>query len=890
VINLLAQLWRRITHYRRREQYDRDLEEEMGFHLEMRVEENLAAGMLPEQARSAARRQFGNPTLLREVSREMWGFRSLETLIQDLRFGLRMLTKNPGFTVIAVVTLALGIGANSAIFSVVNAILLRPLPYKNSEQIVKLWGDLHQPGLEEIEASALEYQDYKEQNKVFEEIAAYNLQGVNLTGGNEPERIRGANVTSNLLTLLGIQPAHGRAFLSEEEKPGGEQVVILSNALWQRRFGADANLVGKTIMLDGKPATVVGIMPFGFRFPDNETELWRPIVFSAEDLVADNRGSRYLDVIARLKPGIKLEQAQFEMRAIAQRLTQEHRHDYPKGFGANVKSLHDEVVGNVRPALLIFLGAVGFVLLIACANVANLLLARGSARHREVAIRTALGATRLRLIRQLLTESILLSLVGGILGLLLALWGVDVLASLSPADTPRVSEIRLDRSVVGFTLFISLLTGVLFGLAPALQTTKPDLNEALKEGGRSATEGGRRKLIRSLLVISEFALALVLLIGAALLIKSFTRLQEVSPGFNSENLLTMRISLSQSKYKEFRQGLAFYQQLMAQLKSRPGIESVGAINILPFSGSRGDRSFVIEGRPVAPGEVYPDEELRFTSPGYFSTMTIPLLKGRDFNERDLPETLRVALINQALARKYWPGQDPIGKRIGFGALRDKPIWYEIVGITGDVKHSGLELTEKPELYLPAFQPLFEGSTMPSMFVVVRTPSDLASTVAIVRREVLAIDQDQPIANIKTMEARIAESVSQRRFNMILLGIFAFVALALAAVGIYGIMAYLVTQRTHEIGVRMALGAQRRDVLWLIVRQGMTLALLGSGIGVFAAIGLTRLMKGLLFGVSTTDPLTYIMVPLFLTLVALLACLLPARKATRIDPLIALRYE
>lgn len=816
------------------------------------------------------------------------GIDPVETLFKDIRFGIRSLLKRPGFTAIAVITLALGIGANSAIFSVVYAIVLRPLPYRDSDRLVVIWGNLHKTGLDEIEISAPEFKDFTNQCKVFDQIAAYAAQGVNLISVEEPERLRGASVSASLFPTLGQDALRGRTFIAEEDQFGHDPVVILSHALWQRRFGADSAIVNKTINLDGRATTVVGVMPAGFHFPDKDTELWTPLAISPELLTENNRGSHFLNVIARLRPSVTLPQAQTDIDTVTARLSQEHRPTYPGGFSTTLRSLHEDTVGNLRRAMFVLLAAVGLVLAVACANVAHLRLANLTARYKEIAIRSALGANRARVVRQFLTESLLLSSLGGTLGLLLAIWGVQVLVALIPRDTPRLEEIKLDYRVVLFTLGISVLTGILFGLAPALQAAKTDLNEALKEGGRGGTEGLRRLRLRSLLVISEFALALLLLIGAGLMIKSFRRLQEVKPGFEPANLLTMRLALPQAKYPEFQKSKEFFDQLLEHLKARPAVKSVAAINLLPFGGSGSDRSFLIEDQPVAPGDPHPDEQIRFVSAGYFSTMGIPLLKGRDFTERDLPDTPQVAIINQALARKYWPNQDAIGKRISF-STRD-PKWYQIVGVVGNVKHRGLDIEDKPEFYIPFLQPLFADSNVQPMYVVVRTSTAPFAAASVVRNEVAAIDRDQPVSNMLTMDQRIADSVAPRKFNMFLLGMFAALALLLAALGIYGIMAFSVAQRTHEIGVRMALGARAGDVLKLVLRSGFKLALIGIALGLGAAFAVTRLMTALLFNVSATDPTTFVIDALVLAVVALFACYIPARRATKVDPLVALRYE
>jgi putative ABC transport system permease protein len=812
----------------------------------------------------------------------------METLFKEVRYAIRSLLKRPGFTVLAAITLALGIGANSAIFSVVNAIVLRPLPYRDADQLVAIWGNLHHGGWGDTEISAPEFTDFRSESKAFEQIGAYEIRGFNLTGLDQPERINGAAVSASLFPLLRVEAQRGRTFLEEEDQFGHSQVVILSHGLWQRRFGSDPSITNKTLILDGKPLTVIGVMPAGFHYPDKETEIWQPLAFDPELLTENNRGSHFLNVIARLKPNTTLRQAQAELDTLTAGMTEAHRQTYPAGFSATVRSLHEDLVGNLRRALWVLLGAVGLVLAVACANVAHLLLAQAAARHREFAIRAALGATRFRVMRQFLTESLLLSLLGGGGGLLLAFWGVEVLISLIPKDTPRVDEIRLDGRVILFTFGVAVLTGVLFGLFPALQSSKTDLNEALKEGGRGATEGLRRLRLRSLLVVSEFALALVLLIGAGLMIKSFLRLQEIKPGFEPTNLLTLRLALPTTKYAKFQQGQAFFDELFARLKARPEVKAVGATNLLPFGGSGGDRSFTIEDRPVPPGKPRPDEQLRFVSAGYFATMGIPLLKGRDFTDRDLLDAPQVAVVNQSLARKYWPNEEAIGKRFFFS--RNNPKLYQIVGIAGNIKHRGLDVAETPEIYIPFLQPLFPDSNVPPMYLVVRTAGDPLSVVSTVRGEVLAIDRDQPISNIRTMDQRLVESVAPRRFNMFLLGLFAGLALLLAAIGIYGIMAFSVAQRTHEIGVRMALGAQSGDVLKLVVRNGFVLALIGIVIGLSVSFAATRLMTTLLYGVSATDPMTFAVDALLLAAVALLACYIPARRATKVDPLTALRYE
>ncbi|HEY0380182.1 MAG TPA: ABC transporter permease [Pyrinomonadaceae bacterium] len=805
------------------------------------------------------------------------------TLAQDLRYAVRMLVKRPGFTAVAVLTLALGIGANTAIFSVVNAVLLRPLPFTEPDRLVYAEGADLRDGSKGGAISPPDFLDYREQNHVFERLAAFMPQSFTVTGdGSASERVNSALVSHGFFETLGVTPLPGgRAFLPEEEQDGRNTVAVLSYGLWQRRYGGDPKIVGKTITVNGQTATIVGVMPQGFEYP-REAQLWSPIPFKGPE--TSQRRYHFLRAVGRLKPGVTLEQAQADINSIARRLEQQ----YPESntnFSIGLTLLTEWTVGEMRPSLLVLLAAVGFVLLIACANVANLSLARGASRAREVAIRSALGASRGRVVRQLLTESVVTALLGGALGLLLAMWGVDLLVSLSPENLPRVKEVTTDWRVLGFTLLVSILTGILFGLFPALATSKTNLTETLKEGGRTGIGAGRQRL-RGLLVVAEVALSLVLLVGAGLLIKSFLRLSNVDVGFKPTNVLSMQLSLAQVSYPEPRQRAAFYDQLVSRVESLPGVQAAGTVSELPLSGQENDTFFNIEGKPAAAfGSTENDANIRGISPAYFQALGVPLIKGRFFDGHDNLDAPKVAVVNESFARRYLPGEDPLGKRliIDFGP---EPFKAEIVGIVGSVRHSSLAQAEpSAEMYVSALQAPPYGTNL-----VVRAAGDPVQLTAAIRSEVQALDKDLPVYNVKTMEQHVSESAAQPRFRTLLLGIFAGVALVLASIGIYGVISYSVTQRTHEIGLRVALGAQAADVLKLVVWQGMKMALIGIAVGLAGAFVVTRVMSSFLFGVSATDPLTFAGVSLLLAVVSFLACYIPARRATKVDPMVALRYE
>jgi len=807
----------------------------------------------------------------RNVAEDFW---------HDLRYGLRMLVKNPGFTAVAIIALAVGIGANTAIFSVVNTVLLRPLPYKDPERLVMVFEDSSKHPRDT--PTAANYIDWRDQNQVFESMAAITDQSFNLTGVGDPERITGYQVSASLFPMLGVSPQLGRWFTPDEDQAGANRVVIMSHRLWQRRFGGDPNIVGKALTLNGWSVTLVGIMPADFRFHTQEDELWEPIAFSQED--QQDRSAHYLDVVARLKPGVTLSQAQGEMSTIAARLQQQYP-DTNTNIGAEVVPLHEHMVGDIRPALLIFLGAVGLVLLIACVNITNLLLARAAVRQREIALRVALGANRWRLIRQFLTESILLGMLGGVVGLVLAVVGLKLLTAIIPPDIPQIKNISIDPRVLGFTILISLLTGLIFGLAPAIQSSSFTPNEPLKEGGKNpgASRGNR---IRGGLIVAEVAISLVLLIGAGLLINSFLRLRSVDPGFRSENLLTMRVSLPQAKYGQRAQRAAFYTDLNRRLESIPGVKSSAVITNLPLYRQGSSTNISIEGRPVPPPNQEPIITTRVISPKYFETMGIPLLSGRQLTDQDTYDSPNVTVISETMALRYWRGENPIGKRVAFGRPETDEEWIQIVGIARDVRQSDLIAAIKPQMYVSYQQ---TGFFVPRDLVV-KTDVDPLSMAATVRKMIWEIDKDQPVSSIRTMDQIASESVARQRFSMLLFAIFAGVALLLAAVGIYGVMSYSVAQRRGEFGIRMALGAQKRDVLKLTIGKGLKLVLLGVVFGLAGAFALTRLMSSLLFGIGATDLTTFAAISLVLVGVGLLASYIPARRATKVDPMVALRYE
>lgn len=817
-------------------------------------------------------------------------------MFQDLRFGIRTLLRHRTFTLAAIIALALGIGANTAVFSVVNAVLLRPLPYQNSDRMVLIWGNFSKFGIEQLRAKAAEYVDYRDQTHSFERVAAFHTDDFNFSGGGGPARIAGASVTANLFPLIGAQAAQGRLISAEENQPGQNNVVIVSHQFWQQRLGGAANVINSSIRLNDQNYTVIGVMPAGFEFPHpsfnfaEPVEFWVPLAFTTTQ-VAERQRPYYLNIIGLLKPNVTLDQARAEMATLGQRFEKQHQsyrgpNNSDMGWRITVVPLQDQIVGQSRRAILMLFAAVGLVLLIACANAANLLLMRATVRQKELAIRSALGAGRLRLIRQLLTESLFLAGLGGVLGLALAWWGVRALVAIGPDNLPRLQEINVDGRVLLFTIGLSILTGLIFGVAPAMQASKPELQQTLKEGGAAATRG--RHSLRNLLVVGEVAIAMMLLIGAGLMLNSFLRLQRVNPVVNADKLLSVELNLPQTRYPEASQAARFYQELIRKVESLPGVESASLSTIQPLSGVATNDPFVVEGRPLDFNNPLV-AGWQLVAPNYFRTVGIPFVAGRDFNEQDNAEASAsgggAAIINEAMARRYFPGEDPIGKRLTLGLPRPDNPWLTIVGVVKDTPHRGLESRAEPDWYLPYLR-----RPRRDAFLMVRSAGDPASLAAAVRGQILAIDKDQPVTAANTMDEVIASTTAPRRFNTSLLAIFAAVALALAGVGIYSVISYSVAQRTREIGIRMALGARAGDVIRLVVRQGMTLALAGIAAGAAVAIFAARAIAGLLYGVSATDPVTFAAISLILAAVALLACYLPARRAAKVDPMTALRRE
>jgi putative ABC transport system permease protein len=811
--------------------------------------------------------------------------KTLHTLLQDIRYGVRTLLAKPVVALLAVIALALGIGASTAIFSVVNTVLLHALPYPNADRLVMIWEQNRPRSRDHNVISPANFLDWREQNKVFEDMSAFYGATYNLTGLGNPEEVTGMAASPSLFNVLGSHAVLGRTFTQDDGVTGNDNVAVLSYGFWQKHFAGDRNVVGKAFALDGVPITVVGVMPEGFDFFVKENsnikknpEFWLPIAFTERSRL---RGGRSLSAIGVLKPGVTIEQARAEMSALGSRLEQQYP-DFNQGWGITLVPLHTQFSGDLRPALMILLIAVGFVLLIACANVANLLMARSVARQKEFAIRTALGAGRLRLLRQLLTESLLLALAGCAIGLLVARWGVDALLAIAPRDLLSFTTVAIDKRVLGFALALAVLTSLIFGLLPALEASRASTSESLKEGGRGSTSGRAHRVL-NWFVIAQVALSLMLLIGSGLMIKSLMRLQSVNPGFDLNNVLTASLSLPRAKYDAPRR-IEFFQQLLVRVRQLPGVSAAGAASAPPFMGLGAATGFDIEGQPELPSSQKATTDVRVVDQDYFKTMAIPLLKGRTFTDREETQESRVVIISDGLARLYFAGENPLGKRITID-MKDQNDPCEIIGVVGDVKMKGLDIATRPMVYWPHAELPYL-----SMTLVVRTKGDPAAMTGALEREVRAIDKDQPISDVRTMNEWLADSIARARFATFLLGVFAMVALLLASLGIYGVMAYTVTQRTNEIGIRMALGATRSNVVRLVLKRGVVLALIGVAMGLIGSLGLTRLLGGFLFGVSVTDPAIFGVVPILLLAIAVLAVYLPARRATKVDPLVALRYE
>ncbi|HEV2884229.1 MAG TPA: ABC transporter permease [Pyrinomonadaceae bacterium] len=812
----------------------------------------------------------------------------METFFRDLRYSARMLMKKPAFTAVAILSIALGIGANTTVFSVINAVLLKSLPYKDPSTLMLVWGDTQTErslrGRNQV--SATDVADFRKQSTVFEDVATYAGWNPIMSGDSAAERMPAIQVGDGFFKVMKGEPILGRVFTPEEQEDGKDRVIVLGHGLWQRRFGGDPLVVGRSISLNSRPYTIVGVMgpdfhPLPTTLVAPEGQFYRPVAEAYDDT---ERDSRHLRAIARLKPGVTTEQAQAEMNVIAQRLEREHPLTN-KGQGVNVVSITQDTVGAVRPTLIMIFGAVIFVLLVACANVANLLLARATSRHKEITIRAAIGAGRAQLIRQLLTESLLLAVCGGALGLFLASWGVGLIEAFGAKINPMLNDIQIDLRTLLFTLGLAVVTALLFGLAPALQLSKPNLTESLKEGGRSAGASASRNRLRGALVISEIAMTLVLLVSAGLLIRTVVRLTNVDKGFNSTNVLAMNIGLPSAKYPKPENIISFYQQTTDRIAALPGVKAAGITSVLPLSDNFDGRGLLVEDHPKAPGEEM-TVDMYVTTPGYLRAMEIPVLSGRALNEHDSKDSIRVALVNKTMADALWPNVDPVGRRIGFeGDAKGPQPWRTVVGVVSDVSQYALDKKPPMQIYLPHAQFPTSSNT-----IVVKTDNLSAAMTNAIRNEILAVDKDQAVFNVTTLEQLRGESILLRRFFMFLLVGFALLALMLAAVGIYGVMSYVVTQRTQEIGIRMALGAQMSDVLRLILGSGMKLALTGIVLGLAGAFAATRLLQELLFGVSATDVSTFAVVSTVLASVVLLACYVPARRAAKVDPLVALRYE
>ncbi|HKN76256.1 MAG TPA: ABC transporter permease [Candidatus Acidoferrum sp.] len=870
----------------RRKHMLNELDEDIRDHIAQETQDNIDRGMSPEEARYAAVRKFGNVTHIKEETRDVWSLIWLEQLLEDIRFGLRLLRKNPGFTATAILTLALGIGANAAVFSVVYAVLLRPLPYKDPSGLIVLHETT--PRVGDVSVSFQNFIDWRAASHTFAQMTAVQSVDFNLAGVTQPENISGDAVSPNFLSMIGVRPILGRDFDASEEKAGTAPVLLLSYSLWQSHLGGDPNAVGKTITLDGRSFTIVGVLPPNYRSLDT-TDVMLPIGVWAtnnSDAIKERGDRGDMVVIGRLAPGVAFGQARAEMEGIAARLAKE----YPESndqFSVKLQPIRQAFVGDMKTAILVLFGAVLFVLLIACANVANLFLVRGASRTKEIALRIAFGASRGRIIRQMLTESLILACFGGVVGVVLALGGIRGMAQLIPADMLSGATVNLNSAVLLFVAGVVALAAFIFGLAPALHSTKPDVQSELKEGGRTSSGGVAQNRLRGALAVAEISLALILLIGAGLMMKSLYRLLEVDPGFRPDRVLTMEMDLRAQQYSKDPAVLNFWQQLIDRVSALPGVQSAAVGTAIPLTDNHGRSDVTIEGMALPTPGNYPHPDVHIVSPGYITTLGIPLLRGRTFTDQDNETAPLAGMINAMVARRFFPNEDPIGKRFMFGhpSGGDPLKWYTIVGVVSDTRLYGLANPARLEVYLP-----FRQDPRNHMALVVKSGADPASLTSAVREAVQSIDKDQPVFAISTMEQLVSNSVATRRMTLVLLGLFSGLALVLGAVGIYGVISYSVAQRTHEIGIRMALGAPRGDVFRLVVGEGLKLAGVGIAIGIAAALGLARLMSSLLYGISATDFETFIGVAVLLALVALLACYVPARRAMRVDPTVALRYE
>jgi len=869
----------------RRRQLDRDMEDEVAFHLAASEKRNREAGMDADEARYASRRRFGNVTRARERSFEMWTFHLLEALYQDLRHALRILRNKPAFTAVAILTVAVGIGANSAVFSVVNTVLLKRLPYPHEQRLVMIWETKERDGRDHNVVAPANFLYWQDHNTVFEQIAAFFDDTSTLTGEGEPEEIPSQGISTNLFSLLGISPVVGRDFSSEEGQRGRNHEVLLSYGLWKRRFGGSPDALGKTVRLDGENYLVIGVMPPGvtlFSLQGSLTgkpaQLWWPYAWREQDRTP--RG-RWMSAVGRLKPGISVAQAQTEMTRLVASITKAYP-DFESGWGVNLVPVHADLTSAIRPTLVVLLGAVGFVLLITCANISNLLLSRASSREREIALRGALGASQWRILQQSLTESVLLAFLGGTLGILAARWALSTVVLLIPKAL-HMTSLALDWRMVSFATGISVLTGVVFGLAPALQAARTNSGDVLREAGRSET-GVRGHRVRNVFAVAQISLSLVLLAGAGLLLQSFLKLSAVDAGFNPRNVLTLRISLPSTKYSKPPQYIRFFQQVLQDVRALPGVRGATMDNSFPLTGMTPGTDFDIAGKPTPPPGQERMTDVRLVGSDYFETMGIPLLQGRAFSDREETVESHVVIISESLARKYFSGENPLGQRVRL-SMKDQNDFCEIVGVVGDVKREGLDTVSQAASYWPHAELPFS-----SMMLAVRTDGDPFAEVPAIRGIVQRIDADLPLSDVSTMDQAVDEAVARQHLGAVLVAIFAGIALFLASIGIYGVVAHAVTLRTREFGIRMALGAEVADVSALVFRHGLSLAAAGVALGVLGTLLLTPLLRGLLFGVGAHDPATIAVVAAFLTAVALAACWIPAHRATRVDPIVALRYE